>query len=226
LATGFELGKYVRIGLGFSELGTTDIPVTEENEAEEYIQTGSFAYYNRMAKLGMSVDLSQAFTFGVGITGFQKTYYTVTAEGMNMDIGLVWKPKRASVEFAITGHEILPGEVTYDDGSTESFEALWSMSGMYKPSFLSALRLSGQMTYHAETEQVSKSFGATWFLTTDEHMYLMASMREVVDLGEVSQVPALGLVMELAPVQFEYAMEQSDFVDESVKHYVSLSVRF
>lgn len=235
LATGFSLSDKVRIGIGFSELGTTDIPVTEENNStNEFIETGSFAYANRMAKIGVSVDLNSELTLGVGATGFQKTYYTITGEGMNMDIGLVWTPKLYPIRLAFTGHEILPGAVTYTDSDDEneeedqeeSFEATWSMSGVYTPYFCDRLNISGEATYHTISEIVSTSVGVAYFLTASERICVMGSIRDVVDINTVTKIPAMGLMVNLEPLQLEYAMEKSNFVDEEIKHYVSMSVLF
>lgn len=221
LSTAFKLTPKINIGIGFNNLSSQDIPITDIDNSE-FVQTGSTDYYTRQLKGVLSYALSDEVTVGIAGTGYEKKH-TIVGRGVNMDLGVQWHHKNMAL--SLSGHDILPTYVSYSTGEQEPFASYWNLAGSYTHPKLPALTLFGQLGLTtSQTSQLTKAVGFSYFLTDDHILYVSGSYRDVSDLGEIRQTPAFGLGLELDAIRLEYVVDFSDSIEDNTQHYVSITL--
>lgn len=131
---------YGVFGFGYINVGLPNIPVTTTSGSgtmETVVPIGSTNYYASVATLSYSNELSKIYmlrdykniTYGVnlkyfmqGFTGGGSTMRGANGTGLDMDLGLQYKPRKG-LTLGITALNILPaglgGKFTWDKGGVE-----------------------------------------------------------------------------------------------------------
>jgi hypothetical protein len=229
-------------GIGFMTVGVDDIARTLEkkySDRTEYFVDYYFNYKNSVAKASYQLSLNRSFHLGFSGSYYYSSFDTVTAEGMNMDFGILMTSKRFDFSFLMknmmSSNEIKYSDteegVNSSDAQTEklSLESIYSLQYKLRHfSMYGQIKSSGsENSFHKMVAlQFNPRFLRAFQCSVNYKRYPISRYEEgSFDTVEKNSFGA-GLTFKLFGVNIDYAYETSDHIEFANKHYMSAGYSF
>jgi hypothetical protein len=229
-------------GIGFMTVGVDDIASTlakKYADRTEYFVDYYFNYMNSVAKASYQLSLNKGFHLGFSGSYFFSSFDTVTADGFNMDFGVLMTTKRFDFSFLMknmmSSNEILYSDseegVNSSDEQSEklSLESIYSLQYKLRHfSMYGQIKSNGSETvFHKMVAlQFNPRFLRAFQCSVNYKRYPVSQYEEgVLDSVEKNSFGA-GLTFKLFGVNIDYAYETSDHIEYSNKHYMSAGYSF
>lgn len=227
------------LAVGYMGVGVADVPKTRKDVLNpslpsddptnyEIASESGFSYSNQMLKVAYEFSQNKYLHFGISGSYFTTVMDTYKATGLNADVGVVIESGPLAI--SIAAKNVIPSlKVKYTNSAsatynqTESLPMETSYGAKYK---MDEITLLGQITMKDSDKKMLKAAGIEYTPKFVKMLRLSAGYKEFSVITTTKSSISMGLGLELAGVNFDYAYEQSDHIIFNSKHYFSVGLSF
>ncbi|MFC1617479.1 hypothetical protein ACFL2K_04595, partial [Candidatus Margulisiibacteriota bacterium] len=233
--TNFTVGmatEYGNFAIGVMRLSSPDLPITQEDENNEFVTIGSFEYLHQIIGMAYQFEIIKQLYIGATLKHFSHDIHTVTGSGVNADLGLYWD--RGPVNLSLTLKNIVPfSKVQYSTGTSEDIPMQIVLSTKYDLEKSRDFYLKGMEVFaQIKMLPVSTDAGPLYFSIgarynppiLEDVFYFSGGYKQVPVAGTVKATAVAGLGMKFWNTEFNFAFEPSDYFQNYNKYYFSISI--
>tara|TARA_Y100001970_G_scaffold184304_1_gene224171 strand:+ start:538 stop:1473 length:936 start_codon:yes stop_codon:yes gene_type:complete len=228
IATSIKIKNW-RFGLGILALSVKDIPKTSETFNEfynEYELTSNSAYSSQKmsSKLAIQYSASKDLSYGLSVSHFLSELDTVTASGLNLDLGLYGSLFNSKLSILL--RNAVPGTyVHYSNNRTESL-AYQALISSEIPIGSSLVLYSGLKSIEYKKRLNLYSVALKYYLPLlNNRISIQGGLSQRANHKETLVLDqSLGLTIALAGLKLHYAVEHSEYFLADFNHYFSISI--
>jgi hypothetical protein len=209
-----------KIGIGYMEAATFDIPHTGKDAAHhnEIYEISLYDYKNSIYKISYQTSLTSDFHLGVSYVEYKNALFDVYGTGSNFDLGAIYDFAPFSFSFAVKN--LIPESyVTYRDGAKENLNM--HILGAVKYT-ISDFDLFVQVKRKERRVLISKAL--VYYPSFLRFINFSAGHKEFLVKYKKNNNYILGVGLNLAGINFNYAFEKSDHFEFDNKNYFSVSL--
>ena len=214
-------------GFGFLEatvsgLAQTAVQDSSQNINSPFYALSYFDYKNMVAKLAYQISPLPFLSLGTSLTRFSTSYFTVSGQGMDSDLGALLRFPNLDISLVIK--DWIPQQsVSFSDGRTEGLPMYELIGADYHTDFGD---LFGQIKYISD--HLLWAGGLRAGLPFVSALQFSAGVKEAWIQGSTTTQKniSLGIALHIAPVDLHYAYEKSNNPAFDGKNYVSFALNF
>lgn len=218
LAGAVSLEPQYALAFGIMKSSIANIDITSLNGNGEAVSDSQYSAGSTTLMLGGRWKWDQNVQLGLTIKTLNSGL-SPTMSGTSMDIDPGALINTDYGQFSLEARNLLGSSITYSNGSKESVAREFAVAYQSMP--LTNYHLSVMAEVRKKGDFLPKSLGFT-VPVGSKSLLLSMGFREDVVVRTIHARTALGLSLVLDNLTLNYAMEPSDYFQQSSQHYLSI----
>ncbi len=218
LAGAVSFDPQYAISAGIIKTSIANIDITELNGLGEAASAGTFSVGSTTTMLGGRWTLNKDTQLGVTMKSLSSSLSpTMSGTSLDFDPGVLFNTEYG--QFSVVARNIMGSAITYSDGSKESVPR--EFIGSYRSDPISEYQISVMAQVRKRGNFYPKAIGATAPIGSKTLM-VSTGWREDLVVNTIRPRLSLGLSLILDSLSINYALEPSDYFQQTNQHYVSI----